>query len=232
VIARTVRQAAGAAALALSVLSVRAVHGAHAVGSNKQWDSVEFSMKPKDSGAHSWMIHLNTSGSGDYTEVSDEGTGPVPLSVSQATFDRIRRGEHAVKSGHCETRMKNIAQTGEKTIRYHSADHDATCTFNYSDDDGLMDSFAAFQAVAETIQAGERLQHDQRYARLALDADMENFLGEVHNGSAIEVGNIAPILQSLVADEHIIDRVRRNAARLLQDSGLAAPAEEAAPSER
>ena len=83
---------------------------------------------------------------------------------------------------------------------------------------------ATFQAIAETMQRGERLQHDLRYDRLGLDAEMESLVAAKESGSAIEIGNIAPVLQALVEDDHVIDRVRRRAARLLQDAGAPVPA--------
>jgi hypothetical protein len=145
------------------------------------------------------------------------------VTVSTATLERLRTGEHAAKSGKCETRSKNIAQTGEKTIRYVDGERIAECTFNYSDDAGLMGAMATFQAIADTIQRGERLRHDLRYDRLGLDAEMEALLAAKLDGSAIEFGNITPVLQALVDDDHVIDRVRRKAARLLQASGAPLP---------
>ena len=187
--------------------------------SNAAWSSVEFSVKPRDEAARPWTVHLDPRGSGNYSEEGQ--SGQQPLTISGATLQRIRLGEHRAKSGRCETHQKNIARTGEKTIRYISADRAAACTFNFSDDNGLMDAANAFQAIAETMQAGERLQHDQRFDRLSLDADMDLLLTGIKNGAAIELSNIAPVLQSLADDDHVIDRVRRKAARLLQDSGSA-----------
>ena len=115
----------------------------------------------------------------------------MPLTVSEATLERLQQGEHAAKSGKCETKAKNVAKTGEKTIRYEAADKTAECTFNYSDDTGLMGATAVFQAIADTMQRGERLQHDLRYDRLGLDAEMESLVAAQKDGSAIEIGNIA-----------------------------------------
>jgi hypothetical protein len=98
----------------------------------------------------------------------------------------------------------------------------SACTFNYSDDKALMDAVAGFQAIAATMQTGARLQHAHRYDRLALDADMDSLGEAVKNGTAIELENIAPVLQSIVDDERVIDRARRKAARLLQDAPAAA----------
>jgi hypothetical protein len=190
-----------------------------------KWTVVELSMKPRtDDPAPAWTVRLQADGAGTYSDSGMENTATMPLTVSAATLERVRLGEHAARSGKCETKAKNIAKNGEKTIRYEEAGKTAECTFNYSDDAGLMGAITTFQAIAETMQRGERLQHDLRYDRLGLDADMESLVEAKQSGSAIEIGNITPILQALVQDDHVIDRVRRRAARLLQDQGEPLPA--------
>jgi hypothetical protein len=190
-----------------------------------KWTVVELSMTPRsDDVAPGWKVRLQADGAGMYVEDGSPDAKPIPLTVSEPTLERLKAGEHAAKSGKCETKAKNIAKTGEKTIRYEIADKTAECTFNYSDDAGLMGATATFQAIAETMQRGKRLEHDLRYDRLGLDAEMEQLVAAQKSGSAIEIVNIAPVLQALVEDDHVIDRVRRRAARLLQDAGAPVPA--------
>jgi len=190
-----------------------------------KWTAVELSMTPRtDQVSPAWKVRLQADGAGMYSEGESADAKQMPLTVSAATLERLKPGEHAAKSGKCETKAKNIAKTGEKTIRYEAADKSAECTFNYSDDAGLMSTTATFLAIADTMQRGERLQHDLRYDRLGLDAEMEALVAAQKDGSAIEIGNIASILQTLVSDDHVIDRVRRRAARLLQDTGAPVPA--------
>jgi hypothetical protein len=174
-----------------------------------------------------WSIEIGADRSGRYDQFA-EGAKPTdetrhPLHISAATEERLRSGYKAVVAASCETKMKHLAQTGAKHIAYASSGSDsvASCTFNYSDDKGLMDAAAAFQAIAETMQTGDNLAHSHRYDRLSLDAQLESLVGEVKDGRAIEIKNIAPVLQSIADDERVIDRARRKAARLLQD----APAE-------
>jgi hypothetical protein len=138
--------------------------------------------------------------------------------VSKATAERLRGGYKTAVIGNCETKSKHLAQTGVKSIAYARPGSDvwASCTFNYSDDKDLMEAVAAFQAIAETIQLGEKLEHTHRFDRLGLDAQLEFLTAEAKEGRAIELGNIAPVLQSIVEDERVIDRARRKAARLLE----------------
>jgi hypothetical protein len=210
--------------LLAALLALTAAPLAHAAA---KFTAAEMSMQPRpdDAAQPAWTIHLNANGSGTYTQTPSRNApnaAPIPLNVSAATLDRIALGEHAAHSGKCETHAKNIAQTGEKTIRY-TAGATESCTFNYSDDANLMAAAATFEAIADTIQRGQRLQHELRYDRLGLDAEMEQLVAAQKNGSAIEIVNIAPMLQALVADDQVIDRVRRRAARLLQDAGASVP---------
>lgn len=213
-------------AAVLMLAGVFVAWAAAAEASAVKWTAVELSMTPRndDAGATAWKVRLQADGAGTYSEGASADAKPVPLTVSVATLDRLQQGEHAAKSGKCETKAKNVAKTGEKTIRYENADKTAECTFNYSDDTGLMGATAVFMAIADTMQRGERLQHELRYDRLGLDAEMESLVAAQKDGSAIEIGNIASILQALVSDDHVIDRVRRRAARLLQDAGAPVPA--------
>jgi hypothetical protein len=227
-----VRLAASAAAVLLAVTAALPLRSTASETPHGKWTAVEFAFKPNSSAEPFWTVHLDAAGSGSYAEASETTPGPQPLTVGQSTLERLRRGEHAVEKNRCESRQKNIANTGEKTIRYQAQGNTITCTFNYSDDAALMDAAAAFEAIAETMQAGERLQHDERYDRLGLDAEIDTLVASARRGAAIELNNIAPVLQSLVADEHVIDRVRRKAARLLQDPGSITSAADADSSER
>ncbi|HLI77245.1 MAG TPA: hypothetical protein VKV02_09895, partial [Acidobacteriaceae bacterium] len=92
--------------------------------------------------------------------------------------------------------------------------------YNYSDDDRVNDATTAFEAVAETLQYGDRLAAKLRFDRLGLDTEVDGLQAAVTEGRALEVGNIAPILQTISDDERVMDRVRRKAARLLQGAGM------------
>ena len=145
-----------------------------------------------------------------------------PITVTRATAERLRSAYKTVATGKCETKLKHLAQTGTKRLAYTMDGSDvwSSCTFNYSDDAALSDATAAFQAIAETMQCGTRLQHEHRFDRLSLDAEIDSLVAEAKEGRAIELQNIASALQSIVDDDRVMERVRRKAARLLQDAGV------------
>ena len=189
-----------------------------------------------------WAIEVHQDGTGQYHTLPAATTPAAeaarPIRVGAKTHRRLEAGFEKVSGGACQTHTKHLADTGTKKIAYRSAnDTWVSCTFNYSDDKGLMDAVDAFQAIAETLQQGDELEHELRYDRLGLDAEINQLTKEVQAGEAIEIGNIAPVLQEIAQDERVILRVRRQSARLLQDAGVlsdsgappAPAAEESAP---
>jgi hypothetical protein len=161
--------------------------------------------------AHYWE------GDGDY----DAAQRAKPaMTVSKSTLETIYAAEPAIDAQQCETKLKHIANTGKKTLSSFVGDEYSECVFNYSDDQKVNATAAAFEAIAETMQAGERLKHALRYDRLGLDAEIDELVDEVKRGSAIEVQNIAPVLQSLVDDDRVMERVKRKAAHLMEGAGV------------
>ena len=186
-----------------------------------------FTLDWPDAAVPHWSIEvgeeIGDKSSGRYDELGGGAQASArttqPITVTRATSERLRAPYKTVVSGNCETKAKHIAQTGTKRLAYTMDGSDvwSSCTFNFSDDAAVMDAAAAFQAIAETLQYGARLQHEHRFDRLGLDAEMDSLISENKDGRAIELQNIAPVLQSIVDDDRVIDRVRRKAARLLQD---------------
>jgi hypothetical protein len=169
----------------------------------------------------------NSTGAGQYVEYPvdiPEGppNQPVFLTVSAATMQRMLAAHdgvaHSAAIGGCATRRKGIASTGKKTLIFGDGDQKFSCEFDYSDDARVQDSSDAFQAMAETLQFSDRLDHAHRFDRLGLDAEMDALVSENSAGRAIELQNIARTLQSIVDDDRVIERVRRKAVRLLQDA--------------
>jgi hypothetical protein len=174
-----------------------------------------------------WAIEVYEDGSGRYDDLSKQERASAEtrrlIHVGAATRHRLDGGFEKVSTGDCETHSKNLANTGTKTIAYRwkTGDIWVSCTFNYSDDKNLADASDAFQAIAETMQFGDRLLHAHRFDRLSLDAEIDSLTAELKDGRSIEIQNIAPTLQAIVDDERVMERARRKTARLLQDAGVA-----------
>ena len=73
-----------------------------------------------------------------------------------------------------------------------------------------------FLAIAFTMDEGRRLEFFHRYDRLGLDAEISTLAHEATEGRALELGTIAPTLESIERDTALIQRVRLQAGKLLE----------------
>ena len=152
---------------------------------------------------------------GDLPEGKEESSLPS-LSASPAALKKVFDAVPFISTTGCETHSKNIANTGKKVLLAYSGDEVRECVFNYSDEEKLNAAASAFQAIAETIQAGDRLKHKHRFDHLGLDAELDSLLSAAKGGFAIELQNIAPILQSIVDDDEMMSPDRRKAKSLIE----------------
>ena len=147
-----------------------------------------------------------------------------PIKLSPPTVDAIFKTARSLDHFNipCASKAKNIADTGKKTLSYSSPDGQGSCTYNYSENKSVTQLTETFQAIAFTMDEGRKLDFLHRYDRLGLYSEMDVLIHEVQEKRALEVGNIAPSLTSIVADEALMQKVRERAAKLLaqaNDSG-------------
>jgi hypothetical protein len=183
-------------------------------------DAIVFDLQHAPVEPMQWGFEIRADGHGRYyahgagTPTNPSGAVAKDVAVSGATLQILLAG--ARHDAVCETHAKHIARTGEKTLSYVHGDAWFTCTFNYSDNEAMMRAEGAFEAMAETLEFGDRLERYHRFDRLSLDPEITSLQKEVAQGRAIEVENIAGTLRSIAEDERVIDRVRRTAARMVE----------------
>ncbi len=115
----------------------------------------------------------------------------------------------------CESKAKNIASTGAKTLTYTGPEGDGHCAYNYTEVKPVASLTDTFLGIAFTLDLGRKLEQAHRYDRLGLDQEMRFLVDAVHDGHALELGNIAPVLTSIAEDTQLLERVRNRAAALL-----------------
>jgi hypothetical protein len=114
----------------------------------------------------------------------------------------------------CESHIK-VAFQGWKTITYSGPGGHGSCTFNYSKDKEIQQIGDSVQAVAQTILEGARLQILLQHDPLGLDQEMSFLVEAVGDGRAQQVCAIRSILEHLVQDDSVLERVRKEARALL-----------------
>ncbi len=138
--------------------------------------------------------------------------------MSKTTVAKIFKTARTVNyfNVECESKAKNIADTGKKTLSYRGSDGSGSCTYNYSENKTVDTVTNTFLAIAYTMDEGRRLDFLHRYDRLGLDAEMISFGQEYDAGRAMELGLISPTLAAIVDDNAIIQRVRLKAQKMLE----------------
>ena len=118
----------------------------------------------------------------------------------------------------CGTKVKNIADTGTKTLSYVGADGVGSCTYNFSDDKNVTLLTDLFYSIAYTMDIGRKLDFERRFDRLGLDAEMIALEQSAQDKNALELGTIASTLTTIAGDQDLIQRVRMRAAKLLEQA--------------
>ncbi|SFS14508.1 hypothetical protein SAMN05421771_2548 [Granulicella pectinivorans] len=118
----------------------------------------------------------------------------------------------------CESRAKNVADMGKKTLTYAGPDGSGSCTYNYSDLRQLTELTDTFQAVQATLEMGRQMDFKHRFDRLGLDAVMISLSNMLDTHQATEVGTIAPTLRAIASDTELMQRVRLRAAKMLEQA--------------
>lgn len=118
----------------------------------------------------------------------------------------------------CASKLKNIADTGKKTLSYTGADGHGSCVYHYSENKTVAMLTDTFVGIAYTMDEGRRLEFLHRYDRLGLDAEMIMLSQEVDAGRALELGTISQTLTAIADDMAVLQRVRARATKMLEQA--------------
>jgi len=156
-------------------------------------------------GVAAWDKNVSTKGFERGFVLSRETTGKIFALAGELKHFNVA----------CASKVKNIADTGTKTLSYAGADGSGSCTYNYSENKKVDDITTILLGIVETMDEGRRLDDLHRYDRLGLDDAITFLAQEVSEGRALEVGTIAASLHSLADDAEVMQRVRARANTLL-----------------
>jgi hypothetical protein len=177
-----------------------------------------------------WTITLHSDGTGHFRSQMGKPPDGESRQIETPSVDRdvlvsaafaVRVFEAAQRNKWfneaCESHLK-VAFQGWKTFTYTGPQGQGACTFNYSKIKDMQDLGESMQAVAETILEGARLELLLQHDRLGLDAEMEFLSDAAEDGRAQQIGAIREILERLVQDDQVLERVRRRARALLENA--------------
>jgi hypothetical protein len=147
----------------------------------------------------------------------------IDLTMPQATLTRIfdlAKKAHYFE-GEIDSKKKNIASTGQKTLTYKDAQRNTSASYNYSPVPAIQELTAVFQNLSLTLEFGRRLEYEHRYQKLALDEELKQMTDAWSRGELGDVAVIAAILKKIVDDPSVVNGARARAQRLLDRAGAA-----------
>ncbi|MGO9124604.1 MAG: hypothetical protein ACLP6G_06915 [Terriglobales bacterium] len=155
---------------------------------------------------------------------TDEGPFRMDFTLSQATTAHIFELAKAAQyfQGNIDSKKKNIASTGDKTLIYRDAERSGIANYNYSAIPAVQEITKLFQELSAAVEFGRRLDYEYRYQKLALDEElmrMEDTTTLQDIGPDLPAA--APALQKIADDPAVINTARERAQRLLQHAGAA-----------
>jgi len=141
----------------------------------------------------------------------------------QKIFELTKKADYF--QGDLESKVKNIAKTGQKTLIYHGKTAtggqavNTAAAYNYSTNADVQELTRFFQAVATTIDFGRKLAFQYRFDKLGLDARLYS-LQEMYTTHFVEeLRAIEPILQKIASDPNMMHINRVTAKQLLKSIG-------------
>lgn len=150
-----------------------------------------------------------------------EGTPGDPFiwkfTITDAVRERIFDLAKATNyfEGDFDSKRKNIANTGAKTLSFADSTRCNQTTFNYSDNQSIMELARIFQNISTAMEFGRRLQFEHRFDKLGLDAELKNMEEAAKRNELAEVQALEPILTSIASDYAVMHVARERAERLL-----------------
>ncbi|MGA2887083.1 MAG: hypothetical protein ABSE51_03470 [Terracidiphilus sp.] len=174
-----------------------------------------------------WTLIIYPDGNGHFH--SERGTAPVAslkaieapdvdrdIRLSAPFAERVFQAarNHKWFSGECESHLK-VAFQGWKRLSYAGPEGQGSCQFNYSRDKEIQSLGDSLVAVAGAVVEGARLETLLAHDPLGLDSELEYVTEAVGNGQMQQICVIRGILERLVEDESVMERVRKRARILL-----------------
>lgn len=172
-----------------------------------------------------WTLEIHPDGTGHFRSI--RGNASPTQDIEPPNIDRdiqvsaqfahhvFQVAEHKrLFHGGCESHL-NVAYQGTKKLLYQGPAGEGSCEFNYSKDNDIQNLGDSLMSVANTLIEGGRLQTLLQHDRLGLDRETEMLVESANDGRAQQIGSIRDILERLVDDPSVLDRVKRRARLLL-----------------
>ncbi len=137
----------------------------------------------------------------------------IPPASCARIFDLAAKAKYF--QGQIDSGKRNLASTGAKVLTYKNGDRSTQAAYNYSPIPAVQEITAIFQNMSSTLEFGRRLDYYHHHQKLALEEETKRMEHMANERNLEEIQAVAPILQSIVADQSVLNITRSRAQRLL-----------------
>jgi hypothetical protein len=166
--------------------------------------------------------HATYESNGKLSPDAQADASRLDFSLSPATrariFDLAKRAHYF--QGDIDSKKRNLASTGSKTLTYKDDQRSTKATYNYSPVPAVQELTQLFQSLSATLEFGRRLEYFHHYQKLALDDELKRMEETARENGLVELAAVSPILQQIANDNSVINPVRARAQRLLERAGV------------
>lgn len=142
----------------------------------------------------------------------------LPQPTVTRIFDLTQKAHYF--EGNIDSKKKNIASTGDKTLTYKDGQKATTAAYNYSTVPAIQELTTLFQNLSSTLEFGRRLQFELHYQKLAVDEELKKMQDVMGQNGLGDIAVIAPVLQKIVNDSAVVNGARARAQRMLDSAGV------------
>jgi hypothetical protein len=195
--------------------------------SGQQSARVTFTLDFPNSEPDHYLISVASDGHASYEsngKLSPDAQGDafhLNFALSPATrariFDLAKRAHYF--QGDVDSKKRNLASTGRKTLSYKDDQRSTEATYNYSPIPAVQELTQIFQSLSATLEFGRRLEYFHHYQKLALDDELKRMEETAKENGLIELNAVGSILRQIANDNSVINPVRARAQRLLERAG-------------
>jgi hypothetical protein len=188
--------------------------------------AVTFTLDFPGSQPDHYVISVSSDGHSTYdsnSKLSDDSEGdPFHLDFVVSDAARVRVLDLANRAkyfqGELDSKKRNLASTGTKTLAYRDAKQNTQASYNYSPIPAVQELTSFFQNLSSMLEFGHRIEYFHHYQKLALDEELKRLEDTARQHGLEELQVIAPILQKVAEDASVINPVRARAQRLLRQA--------------
>jgi len=140
----------------------------------------------------------------------------MPPATGSRIFDLTKKAHYF--EGAIDSKKKNIASTGQKTLSYKNGQRNTSASYNYSPVPAVEELTSVFQNLAITLEFGRRLEFDHRYQKLAINEELQRMSDISTRDELGDVTVIASTLKKIIDDPSVVNTARARAQRLLDSA--------------